>query len=295
MVEASSDFSWSVFSAPPCFLPGQALMPLALTGILGASAASRSTGGSWCEPCRQFLPELWAYSAPRSAQQALGRRLLRQRPGRVRRLPRRDALSSAASESRDTRPSCRRCTGCLASRLIVLGRTGSVVTLKGRSCMHQIFDAAYSAKRDSPTSRLRSAYNRLRAVHGAPPLEWSDHCADQALIAAKACKAKNTMFHNNCKEPRAWAKHFRIRVRRGRGAQMPRRCTRGTPRLLILGTLPKVGATCPPGTGTSPSRVEGHYSRGHGLCRVKDGRFRGCQLAPFGNLQNTFLENVSPP
>jgi len=44
------------------------------------------------------------------------------------------------------------------------------------------------------------AHNRLRAKHGAPPLEWDADCAQKAKAAANACAKRGCLFHNNCQE-----------------------------------------------------------------------------------------------
>jgi len=43
-------------------------------------------------------------------------------------------------------------------------------------------------------------HNSLRAKHGAPPLEWSDECAEKAQIACNNCVAKGEMYHSSCRE-----------------------------------------------------------------------------------------------
>lgn len=45
-----------------------------------------------------------------------------------------------------------------------------------------------------------ATHNRLRARHGAPPLEWSLDCAEKARLAADACATKNTLFHSHSHE-----------------------------------------------------------------------------------------------
>ena len=70
VVEASSDFSWSGLLGPSLLPPGTGADAAGTDGYLGGKRrVALYFGGSWCEPCRQFLPELSkAYSAPRSAQ-----------------------------------------------------------------------------------------------------------------------------------------------------------------------------------------------------------------------------------
>merc|ERR1719240_415330 len=38
-------------------------------------------------------------------------------------------------------------------------------------------------------------HNELRALHGAPPLKWSEECFVEAKKQAEACQAKSTLFH----------------------------------------------------------------------------------------------------
>eukprot|EP00418_Pyrodinium_bahamense_P085801 CAMPEP_0179064556 /NCGR_PEP_ID=MMETSP0796-20121207/28008_1 /TAXON_ID=73915 /ORGANISM="Pyrodinium bahamense, Strain pbaha01" /LENGTH=227 /DNA_ID=CAMNT_0020761505 /DNA_START=80 /DNA_END=763 /DNA_ORIENTATION=+ len=40
-----------------------------------------------------------------------------------------------------------------------------------------------------------SKHNELRANHGAPLLEWSDDCYEQALAQAMECESAETLFH----------------------------------------------------------------------------------------------------
>mmetsp|Transcript_3592 Transcript_3592/g.7886 ORF Transcript_3592/g.7886 Transcript_3592/m.7886 type:complete len:192 (-) Transcript_3592:272-847(-) len=44
------------------------------------------------------------------------------------------------------------------------------------------------------------AHNRKRDLHGAPPLTWSDTCAQHALAAAKVCADQNCLQHQNASE-----------------------------------------------------------------------------------------------
>jgi hypothetical protein len=45
------------------------------------------------------------------------------------------------------------------------------------------------------------AHNALRAAHGAPPLEWSDECAEHAQMQADAMAAAGSIFHDNTEGP----------------------------------------------------------------------------------------------
>jgi len=45
------------------------------------------------------------------------------------------------------------------------------------------------------------AHNMKRAVHGAPPLQWSDECYESALAQARKCEAQNTLSHGNDEGP----------------------------------------------------------------------------------------------
>jgi hypothetical protein len=42
-----------------------------------------------------------------------------------------------------------------------------------------------------------AVHNALRAAHGAPPLEWSDECAEWAQKQADAMAEKGSLFHGN--------------------------------------------------------------------------------------------------
>ena len=45
-------------------------------------------------------------------------------------------------------------------------------------------------------ANVLAAHNRLRQLHGVPPLEWSDDCTNDAQTAAQNCEAEGKMFHN---------------------------------------------------------------------------------------------------
>ena len=45
------------------------------------------------------------------------------------------------------------------------------------------------------------AHNEFRALHGAPPLEWSDECAEMALEQAEACEVEERLHHGNFEGP----------------------------------------------------------------------------------------------
>eukprot|EP00930_Biecheleria_cincta_P097334 TRINITY_DN89059_c0_g1_i1.p1 TRINITY_DN89059_c0_g1~~TRINITY_DN89059_c0_g1_i1.p1 ORF type:complete len:229 (+),score=36.31 TRINITY_DN89059_c0_g1_i1:40-726(+) len=45
------------------------------------------------------------------------------------------------------------------------------------------------------------AHNRLRANHGAPPLEWNEECYEQAKKQADECQAQDKLFHGYCEGP----------------------------------------------------------------------------------------------
>ena len=45
------------------------------------------------------------------------------------------------------------------------------------------------------------AHNKLRAGHGAPPLEWSDECWASAKKAAENCATKKDLEHSHCEGP----------------------------------------------------------------------------------------------
>ena len=167
--------------------------------------------------------------------------------------------------------------------------------------MHQIFEPPPTVTQKPGFSDIQAtlrAHNRLRAVHGAPPLEWSEHCADQALIAAKACKAKNTMFHNNCKEHGHGQNIFAYVS--GGGERRPDAAAVHSWYAEVVDPgypFGKVGATCPPGTGHFTQVVWKGTTHVGMACAgdPKTGVFVVANYAPFGNLQNAFLENVSPP
>lgn len=44
------------------------------------------------------------------------------------------------------------------------------------------------------------SHNTLRAKHGAPPLAWSDDCAQKARLCADECARRGKMHHCHCKE-----------------------------------------------------------------------------------------------
>jgi hypothetical protein len=44
-------------------------------------------------------------------------------------------------------------------------------------------------------------HNALREAHGAPPLEWSDECAELAQMQADAMAAAGSIFHDNTEGP----------------------------------------------------------------------------------------------
>ena len=41
-----------------------------------------------------------------------------------------------------------------------------------------------------------ATHNKLRQLHGVPPLEWSDACAKDAQTAVDNCAAKGEMYNN---------------------------------------------------------------------------------------------------
>ncbi len=58
----------------------------------------------------------------------------------------------------------------------------------------------------SPAADARAAFiasvleehNKLRAMHGAPPLQWSDDCEQSARAAAEHCHTVNRLEHTHC-------------------------------------------------------------------------------------------------
>ena len=44
---------------------------------------------------------------------------------------------------------------------------------------------------------ILARHNKLRAVHGASALKWSDSCAGDAQLQADACAVKQSLFHGN--------------------------------------------------------------------------------------------------
>ena len=44
---------------------------------------------------------------------------------------------------------------------------------------------------------ILARHNSLRALHGAPPLEWSDQCTANAQLQADACAEQKSLFHGN--------------------------------------------------------------------------------------------------
>ena len=47
---------------------------------------------------------------------------------------------------------------------------------------------------------ILARHNELRAKHGAPPLEWSDHCAANAQLAVNKCQADDQFASSHCHE-----------------------------------------------------------------------------------------------
>ena len=57
------------------------------------------------------------------------------------------------------------------------------------------------AKDSAWVKETLDAHNKLRASHGAPPLQWSDECWASAKKAAEHCAAKQDLEHAHCAGP----------------------------------------------------------------------------------------------
>ena len=164
-------------------------------------------GGEWCGPCKEFVPQLISAYNQGSASERVEVVFISSDKAQSNfdsyympmpwlAVPfsdraRKNALSSAYEV-----------TG-IPTLIVLDGLTGEMVTNDGRSIVQQLFEGPPTATQKPGYCNIKEVldlHNSLRALHGAPPLAWSDKCADEALVAAEACKAKNTMFHNNCKE-----------------------------------------------------------------------------------------------
>ena len=47
---------------------------------------------------------------------------------------------------------------------------------------------------------ILGAHNKLRAIHGAPQLQWDQNCANDAQVCANNCQKKGEMYHNTHEE-----------------------------------------------------------------------------------------------
>ena len=142
------------------------------------------------------------------------------------------------------------------------------------------------------------AHNRLRAVHGAPPLAWSDACAENAAVAAQRCRERNAMFHNNCKEHGQGQNIFMYASGAGERRSDAAPVHAWYAEVAEPGyPFPMARPTCPAGTGHF-TQVVWKATTHVGMAWAGDpktGVFVVANYAPFGNVQGAFAENVLPP
>ena len=166
-------------------------------------------GGSWCDPCRELIPQLMSKYKEGAVNPQVNVEVVFVSSDRDQGsfdsyfksmvclgLPFHDrARKNALSAAYDV-------TG-IPTLVVLDGRSGELVTTEGRGIVQQLFEPPPTATQKPgfcSIQEILDAHNAFRASHGAPPLKWSDKCADEALVAAQSCKAKNTMYHNNCRE-----------------------------------------------------------------------------------------------
>ena len=131
-----------------------------------------------------------------------------------------------------------------------------------------------------------------------PPLAWSDDCAEKALVAAQACSAKNTMFHNNHKEHGHGQNIFAYTS--GAGFRRPDTAAVHAWYAEVVDpgyVFPMMQPSCPAGTGHF-TQVVWKSTTHVGMAWAGDpktGMYVVANYSPFGNLQGAFPDNVLPP
>ena len=294
-------FTWSGILGPKLVLPSGNEVSTD-EHISGRKKIVLYFGGHWCAPCRDLLPQLGSvYSSERSRQANVEVVFVSSDKSEeeFKKYHSLMPFPAVPFASRDLKDRVSQAYGVSGvPRLVVLdGVSGKTITLEGRLIMHQIFEPPATATQKPGFAHIEEtlrAHNRFRSMHGAKPLEWSDHCADQALIAAQACKEANAMFHSNCKE-HGHGQNVYAYV--GSEAKPDAAAVNAWYGEIVdpgypFGDLP----TCPQGTGHF-TQVVWRGTTHVGMAWAGDpesGMFCVANYAPFGNLQGGFGKNVLP-
>jgi len=152
--------------------------------------------------------------------------------------------------------------------------------------------ALASDVRDEWKQATLDAHNRLRALHGCPPLTWSDECYIEAKKQANACQARGSLFHDHLQGPS------------GRHGQNGYWCSAPGSTAEVATeswydeiTDPGYNFDKPGFTGGT-----GHFTQvvwkdttSVGMAVSEDGKFIFANYLPAGNFMGRFPENVPRP
>lgn len=153
-------------------------------------------------------------------------------------------------------------------------------------------EASASDVRDQWKQATLDAHNKLRALHGCPPLTWSDECYIEAKKQANACQARGALYHDHMEGPSG--RHGQ----NGYWSSAPGTTAEGaTESWYEEITDPGYNFDKPGFTGGT-----GHFTQvvwkdttSVGMAVSEDGRFIFANYLPAGNFMGRFPENVPRP